>query len=315
MPINRHSNLDPNSLRDPLGSFYTKLGDLDKKINQKHVESVKGIAHQKLSEMITPENFVRKYSTSQRDQILKDQFFNKISSSELKPYLLADREYLVSHFRNEDLVSKQVSNDESPPDSIPNEFYYDYEEIEKNLKIPIQFIKNQELAAVLKEINPEILRNLKTLDLNQCVSMTNLSSLQSTQFDHLHALNCSSMRGLKTLDGVPNKCHYREINLKDCSNLQSLAPLEGLSIKKLNLDNCFHLTDLTPLTKIKNLEVINISSCMKARPTPENLDALEMLKSQGVHIHAEIHTMLPWLEHKSFFEETIQTEKLNNLKI
>ncbi len=315
MPINRRSNLDPSSLQNPLDSFYTKLGDLDKKINQAHLDSVKNIAQQKLSEMITPENFVRKYSTTQRDQILKDQFLNKVSSSELKPYLLADREYLVSHFRNEDLASKKVSADEPSPELIPNEFYFDYEEIEKNLRIPVQFIKNHELEAVLKEINPEILRNLKTLDLNQCVSMTNLSSLTGTQFDHLHALDCSSMSGLETLDGVPKNCQYREINLKDCDSLQNLTPLEGLSIKKLNLDNCFRLTDLTPLTKLKNLEVVNITSCLKARPTPGNLAALETLKSKGVHIHAEMHTMLPWLKHKSLFEETTQTENLNNLKI
>lgn len=312
MSIQRNSPLDPKNVGSPIDQIYKKINAGLDRARQARIDSVKEIAQHKLSEILTPEAFAKKYDWEQRDQILKDQFSNRVSSSELKPYLLADREYLVKHFRNRDLI-EAFEGQSRVPDGIPNDYYFDYEEIEKTLRFPIQGISSDEVAAVMGEINPEIIGKIRTLDFFDCYNMVDLSALKKFAFGHLHELNCGGMSNLETLSGLPH-CHYREINLKNCGNLKELDQLEGISIKKLNLEFCGNLRDLTPLLKIKDLEIINIQFCTRAKPTPENVEALETLKSRGVKIHCQ-QVMIPWRKFRHLFESTPQLGVSSHLKV
>lgn len=313
MTIQGSSSSDPIKSQNPLDQIYKKLNDNLDRMRQERIDSVKEIAKLRLSEYVTPENFKEKFDWEQRDQILKDQFFNKVSSEELKPYLMVDGEYLVKHFKNLDLISADHKQNEQIPDSIPNDYYYDYEEIEKTLRFPIQGISGEEAASVLKEINPEVIREIHTLDLYHCFNMKNLKALESLSFSHLHELNCGGMSKLETLEGIP-KCTYREINLKSAVNLVSLSHLEGLSVKKLNLQYCGDLTDLTPLLHVRDLEVVNISSCISADPTPDNVRTLETLKERGVKIHAD-RGLIAWRKRRDLFEEIKSPDISKHIKV
>lgn len=288
---------------------------LESDLLKEQATSVKAIYQKRLPDFMSPQEFLNKFNGAQRDRILRDQICKKVPNSELKPYLLADQTYLIHHFKNKDL-NDEISDEIGPSQSsIPSNYYYDFEEIEKTLRFSVKGLDSDQTIFLLKSIDPEVLKTSKTLDLNGCYALENLAFVNSFQFDHLHEINCSHMGGLISLEGLPKHHNFREIDLTYCFKLKDLSPLEGVLIKKLNLTDCAKIADLTPLLNVKNLEILNLSGCMAARPTPENIAALQKLYQQGVKIHAEKNTLLAWRHHKNLFEETKQVDTSTHIKV
>lgn len=272
------SGWEPN---DIYKKIYKNLAEDFRELNKLRKETIPTIAAERLSKVLTPKQFYNNYNSDQRGNILKEQFIRKIPASELKPYLLADRTYLIHHFMEDD---------------IPLDYYYRYEEIEKSLRFTSDEIEGEQIEQILAKLELHLVESLHALNLSGCIAPEDLSFLKNRSFDHLHEINCSAM-SLEKIEGLPEKCKYRLLDFTDCSLLKDFSALNGVSVKRIDLSNCTGIRNWSFLLKVKDLGIIDITGCTQAKATPENLEILKQLKESGVTIHAKKGTLQIYNKH------------------
>jgi hypothetical protein len=118
------------------------------------------------------------------------------------------------------------------------------------------------------------LKNLTTLDLRACRSLTDLSDLgELKSLTHLNLSSCGSLTDISALGELKSLTH---LNLSSCGSLTDISALGGLkSLTSLHLSRCESLTDLSVLAKLKNLTALDMHGCKSLT----DISALGGLKS------------------------------------
>ena len=128
-------------------------------------------------------------------------------------------------------------------------------------------------------------KNLKKLELGgmDCIESTSfISTLSALEF-----LKVSS-EGLKSLDGIENLQKLISLDIEACLNLSTTTPIGKLTnLKILNLSKCLE-ADIQFLEKMESLEVLNLELCQQVKklPNPKILKNLNQMDLNGTSIPA-----------------------------
>lgn len=249
-----------------------KMSDL---IDDVKILQVKEIAHKAITEFGSPAEFVKKFTRGQIDYIFDVQF-KKVTAQELKPYLLADKLYMIHHYQE---------------GLIPDDYYFHFDEHTSTLNLSSEHVDNDQLTSILTSLEEPIKAQVKVLNLREFHRITTLETLSPLNLQQLKKLDCTSMFDLKSLEGLPETLDLDSLNCKDCWEIESLAPLTGRSIRELNLSGCSSISDYPNLLTIKNLEKLNLYGCSNLINNPANYKVLKQLMDKGVQIDGDAPTL------------------------
>ena len=261
----------PDNVVESLSEMAITINKIFDIHDQIKIIQVKEIASKALAELGTPMEFVKNFTQGQKDYIFDVQF-KLVSAQELKPYLLADKVYMVHHFQD---------------GLIPEDYYYQFDEHEPSLHITSEHLSDAQLSQVLSSLEESVKSApLKSLDLREFHRITTLEVLSPLNLESVKKIDCTDMFYLKSLKGLPEKVDLDSLICNNCTPIESLSPLAGKSIRNLNIEHCSQIKDYRPLLAIRNLEKINLKGCMGIVNNIENYEIIKQLRDRGVQVDA-----------------------------
>ena len=261
----------PDNVVDSLSEMAITINKIFDIHDQIKIIQVKEIASKALAELGTPMEFVKNFTQGQKDYIFDVQF-KLVSAQELKPYLLADKVYMVHHFQD---------------GLIPEDYYYQFDEHEPSLHITSEHLSDAQLSQVLSSLEESVKSApLKSLDLREFHRITTLEVLSPLNLESVKKIDCTDMFDLKSLKGLPEKIDLDALTFKNCVLIESLSPLAGKSIRNLSIQNSNRIQDFRPLLAIRNLEKVNLKGCAGIINNNENYEIIKQLKDRGVQVEA-----------------------------
>ncbi|KAH7403957.1 hypothetical protein KP509_15G002400 [Ceratopteris richardii] len=142
----------------------------------------------------------------------------------------------------------------------------------------------------------EGLSSLEVLDLQECTSLENLSSL-STTLQKLRLNGCTSLRTVNA--SLPN---LQALHAAECTNLERLPREIGACMRELSLKRCDGLEELIPTNQasffggLSSLEVLDLQECTSLENLSSLSTTLQKLRLNGCTSLRTVNASLPNLQ-------------------
>ena len=131
-----------------------------------------------------------------------------------------------------------------------------------------------------KLLNIFSIKNIYNIDFSWCCYLKDLYLLNMINIINCNLRECYILKDLYGLTG-----NIINLNIRGCCQVTDLSPLSNLkNLVKLNLRGCYKITDLSALSNLKNLSNLNLRGCVfidKFLPGLYNITNLVKLNLRG----------------------------------